>query len=198
LTYTFDATRVMFSSGNVTEKARMGGLPVEGETIVDLYAGIGYFTLPLLAKGRAGKVHAVEWNTDALACLAINVGRVGGLEGGRCSLWPGDNTTLLARHPHLRACADRVLLGLIPSSVPGWPTALGVLKPEGGVLHVHENVREGEAEEWARGTLIPELARLAEEAGSKAWTFTLEHIERVKGYAPRVAHFVFDVRVRRR
>ena len=91
-----------------------------------------------------------------------------------------------------------MLLGLIPSSRPGWPTALGVLKPEGGMLHVHENVREGEAEDWARGTLIPELVRLAEVGGSMPWTFTLEHIERVKGYAPRVAHFVFDVRVGKR
>lgn len=46
--YCLDVTRCMFSSGNVTEKARMGRLACCGETVVDLFAGIGYYTLPLL------------------------------------------------------------------------------------------------------------------------------------------------------
>jgi tRNA G37 N-methylase Trm5 len=46
--YCLDITRCMFSSGNVTEKARMGRLQCARETVVDLFAGIGYYTLPLL------------------------------------------------------------------------------------------------------------------------------------------------------
>lgn len=53
VTFVFDVTRCMFSSGNTTERARMGRLPeCAGQTVVDLFAGIGYFTLPLLV--RAG------------------------------------------------------------------------------------------------------------------------------------------------
>lgn len=40
-----------------------------------------------------------------------------------------------------RGVADRVLLGLLPSSRGGWVTALAALKPRGGVLHLHENVK---------------------------------------------------------
>lgn len=37
--------------------------------------------------------------------------------------------------------ADRVNLGLIPSSEEGWPVACRVLKKDtGGVLHIHHNV----------------------------------------------------------
>ena len=40
--------------------------------------------------------------------------------------------------------ADRVNLGLIPSSEAGWPVACMALKPcTGGILHIHENVTSG-------------------------------------------------------
>lgn len=39
--YTFDVTRVMFSSGNGTEKMRVGSFDCNEEVVLDLYAGIG-------------------------------------------------------------------------------------------------------------------------------------------------------------
>ena len=47
----FDACKVMYSSGNVTERHRIGNIDMKGETIVDCYAGIGYYTLPMLVRG---------------------------------------------------------------------------------------------------------------------------------------------------
>ena len=48
----------------------------------------------------------------------------------------------------LAGVADRVNLGLLPSSEPGWPVAAAVLKPRGGMLHVHGNVFTGD---WVAG-----------------------------------------------
>ena len=45
--------------------------------------------------------------------------------------------------------ADRVLLGLIPSSEESWPLAVAVLKEVGGVMHVHGNVAEDKVLPWA-------------------------------------------------
>lgn len=61
----FDLERVMFSRGNVTEKIRFGALVQAGERVLDLYAGIGYFTLPALVHGRAEVVVCCEWNPRA-------------------------------------------------------------------------------------------------------------------------------------
>ena len=38
--YVFDATRTMFSQGNITEKIRVANLDCKGEVVVDLFAGI--------------------------------------------------------------------------------------------------------------------------------------------------------------
>ncbi len=37
------------------------------EAIVDLYAGIGYYTLPFLVAAGAEIVHACEWNPNSVA-----------------------------------------------------------------------------------------------------------------------------------
>ena len=43
--YSFDATKCMFSWGNLSEKIRMANLDCTEAVIVDLFAGIGYFVL---------------------------------------------------------------------------------------------------------------------------------------------------------
>lgn len=40
--YTYDVTKCMFSSGNITEKLRIAQFSCEGETVVDLYAGLWF------------------------------------------------------------------------------------------------------------------------------------------------------------
>eukprot|EP00105_Crassostrea_gigas_P016243 XP_011433560.1 PREDICTED: tRNA wybutosine-synthesizing protein 2 homolog isoform X2 [Crassostrea gigas] len=135
--YTYDVTKCMFSAGNVTEKLRVSRFHCENETVVDLYAGIGYFTLPYLVHARADRLHACEWNPDAVEALRKNL-RLNGVED-RCVVHFGDNRQLCPKD-----VADRVNLGLIPSSEPGWETACAALKRcSGGILHIHGNVETG-------------------------------------------------------
>nr|XP_044599689.1 tRNA wybutosine-synthesizing protein 2 homolog [Equus asinus] len=132
--YKFDVTQCMFSFGNITEKLRVASLPCAGEVLVDLYAGIGYFTLPFLVHAGAAFVHACEWNPHAVVALRNNleINRV----AHRCQIHFGDNRKL-----KLANIADRVNLGLIPSSEEGWPIACQVLRQDtGGILHIHQNV----------------------------------------------------------
>lgn len=59
----------MFSKGNASERHRIGNLNCQNEVILDLYAGIGYFTLPFLIGGKAKIVHACEWNPSSIIAL---------------------------------------------------------------------------------------------------------------------------------
>lgn len=68
---------------------------------------------------------------------------------------------------------------------------MNALRPEGGWLHVHENVRDTQVEAWVEG-LCRRLEDLASERGAK-WKATCTHVERVKSYAPHVLHIVADI-----
>ena len=184
--YRFDALRSMFSSGNTTERRRLGELDATGEVVLDCYAGIGYYTLPLLVRAGAAHVHACEWNPHSLEGL-----RAGLLVNGvtdRCTIHEGDN-----REVGLAGIADRVVLGLLPHSEDAWPLAVRALRPTGGVLHVHANVGGGEQEAWT-ARVMTDLSRLCVQEG-RPFSARLVHRERVKSYAPHVWHLVADVQL---
>ena len=110
--YAFDVTKCMFSEGNAAEKNRVASWKVEGETILDMYAGIGFWTLPLLAAGAA-YVIACEWNPDALAGLREGLRLLGEPLSARCKVLPGDNRRPEVLEETSNRC-HRVILGLIP------------------------------------------------------------------------------------
>ena len=62
--YGLDITKSMFSSGNGTERLRNGKMKAQGDSVVDLFAVIGYFTLPLLVSASVTRVYACEWNPN--------------------------------------------------------------------------------------------------------------------------------------
>ncbi|KAK6190878.1 hypothetical protein SNE40_002651 [Patella caerulea] len=140
LRFTYDVTKCMFSIGNISEKLRISEFDCVGETVVDLYAGIGYFTIPYLVHAKAEHVHACEWNPDAVEALKKNL--VLNNVQDKCTIYYGDN-----RKVDLVDIADRVNLGLIPSSESGWPVACAALKRKtGGFLHIHSNVTSNKSE----------------------------------------------------
>ncbi|GGN11488.1 class I SAM-dependent methyltransferase [Halarchaeum nitratireducens] len=68
--YALDLAEVMFSPGNKAERARMGEVAREGERVLDMFAGVGYFALPMARAGAS--VTAVERNPTAFRYLAEN------------------------------------------------------------------------------------------------------------------------------
>ena len=189
LIYSFDASKVMFSSGNITERRRIGALDMSGETVVDAYAGVGYYTFPMLVHSGAEQVHACEINPASLAGLRAGAEANGLLD--RLIVHEGDNKRSLAA---LRGQADRCHLGLLPSSESVWEACLLALKPTGGTLHVHMNVEEERIDAWVEATVL----RFQSLVDVHGLSFNVEpvHLERVKWFAPRVRHVVLDLNFR--
>jgi tRNA wybutosine-synthesizing protein 2 len=176
--YRLDVAQTMFSRGNEAERARAGRVTRPGETVVDLFAGIGYFVVPALAIGQAARAYAVEENPTSYRFLLENLRR--NHVEDRAVAFLGDNRSVTLPV----TAADRVFLGLLPTSVPWVPTALSVVRP-GATLHVHLITDSRDDRRRAQREVG---AAVAASGG------TVDSVEsrRVKAYGPGRSHMVVD------
>ena len=168
-TYILDPEKVMFSMGNRAEKARIARMVATSartERIADMFAGIGYFSIPLGAAGA--DVHALEINPVAFGYLVRSV-EANGLSG-RITPSLGDCRHLLS------GIYDRIVMGHF-DGVTMLPDALRHAAP-GSVIHVHSI---GPAEEQVRAHVK-----------SAGFSATI-HVHKVKKYRPHAWHMVQDV-----
>ncbi|BAB60241.1 hypothetical protein [Thermoplasma volcanium GSS1] len=73
LTYFFDPEKIMFSAGNTNERTRIREMKLDGMTVLDMFAGIGYFTLPAVKYGHAEHTDACDINPEAIKFLKKNL-----------------------------------------------------------------------------------------------------------------------------
>lgn len=167
--FLLDPARVMWAMGNLSERQRvveLAGRSGRAERIGDLFAGIGYFTIPLAKAGST--VHAMEISPVACGYLARNI-RGNGVTD-RVLAECGDCRDLL------RGTYDRLILGHFDS--PRYLADALAHAASGSALHVHTLSDEAER-----------IGTLAREAGFSAEVTT----RRVKSYAPHTWHMVQDV-----
>ena len=179
--YTLDPQKIMFSSGNMSERIRMASLKATDETIVDLFAGIGYFTLPLAVYAKPQIIIACELNPVAYNYLSKNI--VLNHVTDRVRPLLGDNRKVAPRNS-----ADRVIMGYLRGTAMFLPLALDCLQQARGVIHFHDIY----ADEKIPEEPFQQVQRIAQE---KKRTATLLEYHRVKSYAPGISHAVIDVRI---
>ncbi len=182
--YCLDASKVMFSLGNSFERLRMNRLPHEREVVVDMFAGVGQFTIPL-AKSKAGRVVAFEINPEAYRYLVQNI-RLNKV-GGKVTAYNDDCRNAVKYG--LAHRADRVVMGYLFGTIECLPVALQIAK-DGAVIHFHEvaEPREG----WIN--LYNQCRAVAE---AMSYQLELSGYRVVKSYSPKSWHYVLDLRVLR-
>ncbi len=175
-TYAMDLAEVMFSPGNKAERARMGEVVGDDERVLDAFAGIGYFALPMARVGAT--VTAVERNPVAFEYLLENAVRNEVTD--RIHAYRGDNHEVV---PDLDGGFDRIVMGHYDAheSLDAVLPAVAV----GGTLHLHEATPSA---------LVPDrpIGRLEDAAETAGRSVTIAEVRHVKGYSEGVDHVVVD------
>ena len=182
----YNFTKCMFSAGNINERRRMGEIIIKNDIIVDLYAGIGYYSLPILTNQMAKHVYSFEWNPIAISALRRNI-EINDIDEARCSIIEGDNRITTNE---LKDIADRVILGLLPSSLEGLKPALRVLKYDGGILHIHGLGRSLNYEDW--------VSDVEEKLVNENYKINRKNLIKIKSYSPHWDHLVLDLFLERK
>ncbi len=175
--YKVDLSKLIFAKGNSFERGRVRA--GEGERVVDMFAGIGYFTIPVAKGTPSCRVHAAEKNPVAVRFLKENIklNRLGNVE-----LFEGD-----CRDLALEGGADRILMGYMTGTEAFLDKALSFLGAS-GTIHYHNVYRKGEL--WRKPLGEMQSAGL----GRGFRMQEVLHKRVVKQYSPCKYHAVVDAR----
>jgi tRNA (guanine37-N1)-methyltransferase len=135
--YHVDVAKVYFSPRLSHEHKRVASLVQKGETVVDLFAGVGPFSVLIAKNHEDAKIYAVDVNPEAIEFLKRNIrlNRVGN------QVFPIlGNATQVIREK-LFGVADRVIMNLPERAIEFVDAACRATKPTGGIVHFYGFVR---------------------------------------------------------
>ncbi len=174
--YKFDASKIMFSSGNVDERIRMSKINCMGEKVIDMFAGIGYFSLPVAKYTNPRNLVAIEKNEYSYKFLLENIK----INNVKINTILSDN-----RNVDLMDYADRIIMGYIHTR-EFIPHALKMLKQK-GILHYHDT--------WRKEEVVEKDEIIKQMFGNYPYEIIRFHI--VKNYAPKIFHISLDIKIRK-
>lgn len=180
LRYLVDLQGAYFTPRLGTERLRIAGLVNPGDVVLDMFAGVGPFSLLLARKGAS--VIAIDKNPVAVRCLRENarLNKIGHIE-----ILEGDSAQIAGRY---KSRADHVIMNL-PHTASSFLLPAIQAARTGGVVHYYCIASEDDL--YKDGALI-EKAALEIGAG---WEPLYKGI--VRSYAPRRHNVVIDFRVKK-
>ncbi|MGD0644598.1 MAG: class I SAM-dependent methyltransferase family protein [Candidatus Bathyarchaeia archaeon] len=183
--YHVDIAKAYFSPRLSHEHQRVAALVQTGETVVDLFAGVGPFSVLIAKKNPTVKVYAVDINPEAVELLKVNV-RANRVEN---RVFPilGDAKELSANK--LKGVADRLIMNLPETATEFIDAACQTIKPNGGIIHFYAFVRSPDSIE----NLKLRFCEAVKKAGRKVETFI--YSKSIRETAPYEAQIVLDANV---
>jgi len=170
--YLVDVKSVFFTPRLGSERARIASLVRDGELILNMFAGVGPFSILIAKMKPESKVYSIEANPLAYDLLVKNIelNKV----GGRVIPLLGDARLLV---PTLGLAFDRVLMPYPEGSLHFIDVALGALKSQ-GFMHYYRFGKDVQE-------ILGELKGLG--------SLRLQSWRRVREVAPYVAEYVLDL-----
>ena len=139
-----DVEKTFFSPRLSTERERISNLVNDNETIVNMFGGIGMFSI-LSAKKKSCTVYNIDINPDASKLCEENT-RLNKLKGNVISL-NGDASDIIKKE--LQNSANRVLMLLPERSDEFLDSAISSLKTN-GIIHYYSHIHADKKQDAAK------------------------------------------------
>ncbi len=184
--YYLDVAKAYFSPRLSHEHERVAALVRDGEEVVDLFAGVGPFTIPIAKNHRNVKVFAIDLNSDAIELLERNIR----LNRVNSKVYPivGDARRII--YNRLAQVADRVIMNLPESASEFVDAACRAIKPTGGLVHFYCFMRSPDTLDDVQ----KRFAEIVDRNGRKVISF--EFAKPVRETAPYEWQVALDARIR--
>ncbi len=150
-----DLAQAYFSPRLSHEHKRIASLVKEGETIIDMFAGVGPFTIQIAKTHKNVKVYAVDINPYAIKSLKKNI-RLNRVED---KVYPIQGDVKQLVKDKLSGIADRVIMNLPEKAIEFVGAACKAIKPAGGIVHFYGFVRAPQSLEDLKTRLIEETEK---------------------------------------
>ena len=132
--YKTDLKKAYFSPRLSYERLRIAALIQPGETVLNMFAGVGCYSIALAKHSEPMKVYSVDINPCAFKYLQENI-RLNRVEKNVVAI-KGDAKQVTEQA--LQNVADRVLMPLPEKAYEYLDCALLALKPTGGWIHYYD------------------------------------------------------------
>jgi len=181
--YHLDVAKVYFSPRLAYERMRVSSQVREGEVVLDMFAGVGPFSILIAKMHRDVRVYCADINPDAFGCLVKNI--LVNKVAARVTPALAEARTLI--RSNFSKCFDRVVMNLPGEAVNFLDVAVRALK-SGGMIHCYAFADRLNGVQKVR-------ERIAEELGKLGRRFDLLEGREVRATAPCQFQVVQDIRV---
>ena len=181
--YKLDVSKVYFSPRLVTEHSRIADMANSNEIVLDMFAGIGPFSI-LIAKRIGARVYAIDKNPDAFSYLNENR-KLNKVEDLVFS-YLGDVKEIVPTKINKKF--DRIIMNLPELSMNFMSLAINSVKSKGGLIHSYFFMSELEGFK----NIEKEVGKIIEEGGR---IISNLNVRKVKSTAPHEWQICMDIEI---
>ena len=184
--FRLDITRVYISLRLSYEHLRVAKLVNDGERILNMYAGAGFFSIHAACRHSLEAAYSIDINPDAYRYMVYNA-RLNNVDDVVVPILGEAYSTTMRL---FRRSVDRVLMPLPEKALEHLPAAVAALEKRGWI-HVYLHVKAGRPREAIERAKSMVLGRLS----AMTTSTVIEETRVVRSVGPREYQVVVDARV---
>lgn len=185
--FSVDVAKCYFSPRLAHERMRIARMVEPNEIVVNMFAGVGCFSIIIAKHSRAAKVFSMDVNPAAVQFLQENI-RLNRVYDRVIPLLGDAKEIITSRLQHI---ADRVLMPLPEKALEYFPYAVSALKASGGWVHYYGFEHAAKTE----SPLEKVQLKVTEALDALGVDFELPFVRVVRSTGPNWFQLVVDVHV---